>query len=85
MSFQIDLNSYALSKADAQGQCQADPHDHSLQSLQKLCREVGAYIWYENDVPVLRFDPPLERREVNEERWDQAVELEALFWETTER
>jgi hypothetical protein len=47
---------------------------------ERLCALVGARIIYEKGQRTLRFDPPLEREEVDPERWEMAEELEALFW-----
>lgn len=45
-----------------------------------LLQKVGAKVVYEDDIPVLRFDPPLAREQVNPDRWGNALILEELFW-----
>lgn len=46
----------------------------------ELCSEVGAKTRKEGGKPALRFEPPLEREEVDPSRWAQALELEDLFF-----
>jgi len=50
----------------------------------ELCSQVGARARKENGKPVLCFEPPLEREEINPNRWAQALELEGLFFQLCE-
>lgn len=45
-----------------------------------LRSQVGAKTRMEDGKPVLRFEPPLEREEVDPERWALAEEMEGLFF-----
>ena len=58
--------------------------DNVSNDLKVLLNDVGAEIRFEDGNPVLRFLRPLERLEVEPERWAKAEELEALFWKWVE-
>lgn len=55
-------------------------YEETKQRFNDLCSEVGARARKEGGKPVLCFDPPLEREEVDPSRWAQALELEDLFF-----
>ena len=59
--------------------------DGTREAFNELLREVGARIRMEDNKPVLTFSPPLERVEVDPERWAKAQKLESLFWELCEK
>lgn len=58
--------------------------DGSREAFNELLQEVGARTYMEDGKPVLRFDPPLEQEEENQERWAKAQKLESLFWDLCE-
>ena len=49
--------------------------------IERLSARVGARIEDRDGKPALVFDPLLEREEVDPARWEDAEELEVLFWE----
>lgn len=53
--------------------------------IERLSARVGARVENRDGKPALVFDPPLEREEVDPERWLEAEELEVLFWATQKR
>ena len=55
------------------------------EAFNELVQRVGARTRMEDGQPVLRFEPPLEREEVNPGRWAKAQKLESLFWELCEK
>lgn len=58
--------------------------DTATLCLEILLADVDAEIRFENGKPLLRFLRPLERPDVEPERWAKAEELEGLFWEWCE-
>jgi len=61
----------------------SNPERHfSKNHLQDLLSEVGAEIVQEDSSPVLRFNPYLAGPQIDPDRWQKALELEKLFFET---
>jgi len=59
------------------------PERHlSKNHLQDLLSEVGAEIVQEDSSQVLRFKPLLAGPQIDPDRWQKALELEKLFFET---
>jgi hypothetical protein len=59
---------------------ECSPPDSSREAFNALLQEVGARTRMEDGKPVLCFEPPLEREEVEPERWAKAQKLERRFW-----